>query len=278
MFDKEAVSYRVKQILTALGIKKSGFFTPFTYASSVSSKVPSYEAIEALLDGSIPNFSELLKDFGRTLPDFRIAVEQNAIPFEECGMFPKLDAMAAYHLVRESKPTRVVEIGSGASTHVLARALQDNQHGNLMCIDPKPRRSIESTGAEIHRRTLNNEDAKLIENFEPNDILFIDSSHVMLPGMDVDIQFNRMFPMLPSGSLVHVHDIFLPESYPVEWNQRMFSEQNALIGWILSGFFEVVFPSYYVATRLEPEIREVLQDLAPKSPKQNAGSIWLKRA
>ncbi|MDQ2089678.1 class I SAM-dependent methyltransferase [Marimonas arenosa] len=277
MFDRETVSYRVKQILTALGIRKSGFFTPFAYASSVSSEVPAYEAVEAFFEGSIADFKVFLESIKTTLPDFRKAVEENAIPFEECGMFPKLDSIAAYHLVRERKPTRVVEIGSGASTHVLARALNDNQHGNLLCIDPKPRRSIESTGAEVHCRTLSTEDAKLVENFEPNDVLFIDSSHVMLPGMDVDIQFNRMFPALPSGALVHVHDIFLPDSYPVEWNQRMFSEQNALIGWILSGFFEVIFPSYYVATRLEPELKEVLQDITPINPQQNAGSIWLKR-
>ncbi|MEM6902847.1 MAG: class I SAM-dependent methyltransferase [Pseudomonadota bacterium] len=287
MFNAEALSYRKASILTALGIKKSGFFTPFAYADAVSPDTQPYDAVERLLAGQSGDFEARLADFETTLPAFKQAVAHGDVPYEEGGMFPKLDALAAYHLVRQLKPNRIVEIGSGASTHIMSRALRDNgqsqlqegqlQEGQLRCIDPQPRRSIEATGAEIEYRTLAEDDAELVTDFKANDILFIDSSHVMLPGMDVDIQFNRMFPALPRGAIVHVHDIFLPDPYPASWGKRMYSEQNALIGWLVSGFFEVLFPAYYVATRLEDELHHAIGDLMPTSPSKNAGSMWLRR-
>ena len=56
------------------------------------------------------------------------------------------------------------------------------------------------------RALLNSADTALAASLEENDILFINSSHIMLPGMDVDIQFNRLFPTLRKGVIVHVHD------------------------------------------------------------------------
>lgn len=193
-------------------------------------------------------------------------------------MFPTLDAVIAYHLVRKIQPKRIVEIGSGASTHVMSRAVRDNGTGEVVCIDPQPRRSIEDTNARIHKRVLTYEDVALLDEFESDDVLFIDSSHIMLPGTDVDIQFNCMFPRLPVGAIVHVHDIFLPEGYPSGWERRNFSEQNALIGWIMSGYFDVIYPSQYVATRLEKDLQAVLGEFMPEGRKKSAGSIWLRRA
>jgi len=117
----------------------------------------------------------------------------------------------------------------------------------------------------------------LVDEFVENDVLFIDSSHIMLPGMDVDLQFNRMFPRLAPGVLVHVHDIFLPDDYPPNWRPRWYSEQNALIGWILSGYFEVVLPTYYATTRMAQDVEQALGGFAPFQRNGTAGSIWLRR-
>lgn len=181
-------------------------------------------------------------------------------------------------MIRKCHPKHVLEIGSGASTHVMETALNQNKNGTLTCIDPVPRRSISETHAKIIPRVLNYDDTNIINSFGENDVLFIDSSHIMLPGMDVDLQFNRMFPRLPHGAIVHVHDIFLPENYPLEWRCRNYSEQSALIGWIMSGFFEVLFPSFYVATRMSDELQDGLGELMPRKPERNAGSIWLRRS
>src|SRR3989337_782513 len=49
------------------------------------------------------------------------------------------------------------------------------------------------------------------------DILFIDSSHQLKPGSDVEFLLKAVLPMLPAGVRVHFHDIFLPDDYPASW-------------------------------------------------------------
>lgn len=268
---------RLAQVIAGSGSGQPGFFIQYDYTQSIEKVVPTYQEVGALFNECRGDLTTLISDFERTLPDLKRAIEEGSIPWEPEGMFPTLDVVAAYHIVRTCQPASIIEIGSGASSLVLARALADNQRGELTCIDPKPRREIEKTGARIERRVLDIDDTKFAEELGPNDILFIDSSHILLQGMDVDIQFNRMFPRLPAGAIVHVHDIFLPEGYPAGWHRRHYSEQNALIGWILSGFFEVIYPSFYVASRLEKELQGVMGDLMPARPCKDAGSIWLRR-
>ena len=52
---------------------------------------------------------------------------------------------------------------------------------------------------------------------EPNDILFIDSSHTVKFGSDVCYEILEILPNLNAGVWVHIHDIFLPNDYPSEW-------------------------------------------------------------
>lgn len=275
---KEWASQKKAIFLTGIGIQKLGFFTQYKYADSVSPTVPDYAEVEALFNSEEENFSRVLSGFSSFLPELKEKIESGSIPFESEGMFPPVDVVAAYYMIRKYQPKYVLEIGSGASTHVIATALNENQNGTLTCIDPVPRRSIAEIGAKIIPRVLNYDDLDIINDFGENDVLFIDSSHIMLPGMDVDLQFNRMFPRLPHGAIVHVHDIFLPENYPLEWRHRNYSEQSALIGWIMSGFFEVLFPSFYVTTRMKDELQDGLDELMPSKPERNAGSIWLRRS
>jgi len=275
---KEWASQKKSIFLTSTGIIKLGFFTQYKYASSISSNVPDYAEVGSLFDSKKEDFSGIISGFSALIPELKEKIASGIIPFEAEGMFPPVDVVAAYYMVRKYSPTQVLEIGSGTSTHVIATAINENQNGSLTCIDPAPRRSISETGANIIPRVLNYDDIDIINDFNENDILFIDSSHIMLPGMDVDLQFNRMFPRLPRGAIVHVHDIFLPENYPLEWHHRNYSEQSALIGWIMSGFFDVLFPSFYVATCMYEELQDGLGELMPKKPEKNAGSIWLRRS
>jgi hypothetical protein len=274
---RESFSNFRAMTLQLIGLREGGFFVPYPYMASIPKTCSPYPAMVQLLKTQEPQFARHLEHFKSFTPDFCRGIEQGVIPWEDAGMFPKLDALAAYGIVRTYKPGRIIEIGSGASSQVMAQALVDNGRGTLTCIDPAPRRSIQEIGANLIRRALKEQDIAFLNEFQAGDILFIDSSHVMLPRMDVDIQFNRMFPLLPKGAIVHVHDIFLPDDYPATWRNRNFSEQNALFGWIASGFFEVLFPSYYSATRQERELRSSLGDLLPEDLLRNAGSIWLRK-
>jgi len=257
---------------TMLGLG-GGFFTQYAYVNHLQPVTRPYPEVEALCEASA--FPELLADMRQFLPVFRGFGSSPNDPVFGRGMFPALDGMATYAAVRRFKPKRIMEIGSGDSTHFLARAVRDNGSGHITCIDPEPRRAIIDLDVDFKPRLMTADDAEIAGSLEPNDILFIDSSHIMLPGMDVDIQFNRMFPRLKRGVIVHVHDIFLPDDYPANWRHRNYTEQNALIGWLVSRYFEILWPGRYVITRHADKISAAFGDFDLGSG--TAGSLWLRK-
>jgi predicted O-methyltransferase YrrM len=253
-----------------------GFFTQYRWAGSVDPNHPPYPEVESLFEAC--PWRDHLASMASHLPAFRTFGAEPGDPRWTGGrMFDPLDGAAAYAAVMRFKPRRVIEIGSGDSTFFLSRAARDAGAGTtITCIDPAPRREIAALPVRFEHRLLSIADSALCEELEENDILFIDSSHIMLPGMDVDIEFNRMFPRLKPGVVVHVHDIFLPDAYPRDWAQRNYSEQNALIGWLLSGYFETLYPGYHVCSRHGDAVAEAFggDELFTSG---SAGSIWLRR-
>jgi hypothetical protein len=142
-------------------------------------------------------------------------------------------------MVRHWKPRRIIEIGSGYSTRVMAQALRANRErdrvtGELLTIDPHPERLPENGLRELVTvvpEPVQNLDLGLFESLGADDILFVDSSHVVSVGSDVVREYLQIFPRLTSRVLVHVHDIFLPADYPrsaVLENLWFWSEQYLL--------------------------------------------------
>ena len=84
----------------------------------------------------------------------------------------------------------------------------------LTAIDPAPRADIARTGARMIATPVPSCGMAPFAGLAAGDLLFIDSSHVLMPGSDVDFLLNQILPALPAGVLVHVHDIFLPDGYP----------------------------------------------------------------
>jgi hypothetical protein len=267
------------KLRTITGLKSEGFFIPYRYADQVARQTSLYPAILEIFRDKDPIFRAFVENILSHAAAFAAFGKDERDPTWGRTMFPPFDGAAAYALVRKVKPARIFEIGSGNSTRFLAKALRDEGSPcTFVCIDPAPRMRVEQLNVEWIPRILSEEDIGICAGFEPNDILFIDSSHIMLPGMDVDIQFNRIFPTLPAGVLVHVHDIFLPYDYPPNLKKWWFSEQNALVGWIVSGYFDVVFPSHYAQRCYADLISDRLGQPLASLFQRNAGSIWLRRA
>ncbi len=155
------------------------------------------------------------------------------------GYFESCDAEVAYCMVRHWKPRRIIEIGSGYSTRVLAQALkanleQDGIVGELITVDPYPER-LPANGlgdvVTVVPERIQRLDIQLFDSLRADDILFIDSSHVVSVGSDVVREYLQILPRLNPGVLVHVHDIFLPSDYPrtaVLENLWFWSEQYLL--------------------------------------------------
>ena len=61
---------------------------------------------------------------------------------------------------------------------------------------------------KLIREKVEHLDYSIFKNLEKNDILFIDSSHVVKVNSDVLYEFRDVLPILKSGVRVHFHDIF----------------------------------------------------------------------
>ncbi|MCW0234691.1 MAG: class I SAM-dependent methyltransferase [Ferrovibrio sp.] len=263
---------------TLFGLRRQGFFIPYRYADSVAPIQPVYAALAERFAAAEPVFLDLLRgaeDYGDAL--LAIAKEGGAAPspkFDQ-GWFPTLDAVAAYTLVRQYGPRRIVEVGSGHSTRFLARAVKDaGLPTEITAIDPQPRAAIQGLPVRFHQAIMQTADASLFAELQPGDILFIDSSHILMPGTDVDWLFNRVLPQLPHGVLIHIHDIFLPDDYPQDWAWRGYNEQQA-IGPLLTGGFQPVFSSHYALTRLVRAVSDSIVGRLPHVAEARPASLWL---
>ena len=266
-------------LATVLGLAKRGFFIPYRHAAEVQRR--GYPAIADLLGrredafaavlGVIEGYAEALEAIGPDTPPE---------PRWNQGWFPRLDAAAAYAMVRHHAPRRIVEVGSGHSTRFLARAVRD---GAIACeitaIDPQPRASIAGLPVRTIASTVQDADDAPFAALGPGDLLFIDSSHVLMPGSDVDFLLNRVLPALPAGAFVHFHDIFLPEDYPESWTWRGYNEQAAVAALIAGGeAYEIVFASHYVVTAMADRLAKTVLARLPLVEGAIENSLWLRKA
>ncbi|MCW5752917.1 MAG: class I SAM-dependent methyltransferase [Alphaproteobacteria bacterium] len=267
---------------TLLGLARRGWFIPYRYAAALPApgRVPSYDALAGRLRAAEPAMLELI-DMMDDLAAALLAIGDAPPPAPRWtqSWFPGLDAAAAYALVRSRRPALIVEVGSGHSTRFLARALADaGGEGRLLAIDPAPRAVIAGLErVEYHRNTLHAAPAELFARLAPGDMLFIDSSHVLMPGSDVDHLLNRVLPRLPSGVLVHFHDIFLPDDYPAHWAWRGYNEQQGVAPLLHGGGYEILFASHHARQRLGNRLgRSALARL--KLPEEALeSSLWLRK-
>ena len=185
--------------------------------------------------------------------------------------FPRLDAAAAYAMVRVLRPKRIVEIGSGHSTRFLARAVADGHLGTrIVAIDPEPRASLEGLKVRWLRQPVQASEPALFAGLEERDILFIDSSHQLKRGSDVEFLLQNALPRLAKGVRVHFHDIFLPDPYPLAWAWRRYNEQEA-VGLLVGNGYAMEFSSHQLRERKGVLARLPLKEGAIES------SLWLRK-
>ncbi|MEM7429292.1 MAG: class I SAM-dependent methyltransferase [Pseudomonadota bacterium] len=263
---------------TVTGQAREGFFIPYRYADGVPERVEPYAALEPAFTAARPGFEAVITEIDTLADEFR-AVDGTGSDRARWDQYwcPRLDAMAAYTMVRTKAPKRVIEVGSGHSTRFMARAVAD---GGLDCamtaIDPEPRAQIAELPITIERKTLQEVDPALFGTLEAGDFLCIDSSHILMPGSDVDLALNRILPALPSGIIVSFHDIFLPYPYPPDWNWRNYNEQNG-VGVLLQGGYEILFASHYVVREMAPSWEGTVIADIPVLEGAHECALWLRK-
>ena len=207
-------------------------------------------------------------------PDLeRIGSEPAPAPRWDQDWFPRLDAAAAYAVVRSTRPRRIVEIGSGHSTRFLARAVADGGlDTTITSIDPRPRATLEGLPLQRIPRPVQSAPLSVFEALEAGDILFIDSSHQLKPGSDLEFLFHEVLPRLAPKVRVHFHDIFLPDAYPPAWSWRRYNEQEAVAGLLADGYAQE-FSSHQVPKKALTGILARLPLVAGAIE----SSLWLRK-
>jgi len=266
--------------LATLFGRPQGFFIPHRYADQVPRSVPPYRPFEALLDRNRPAFGKMLDLMEGLSPALRaIGSEPPPAPRWEQSWFPRLDGAAAYSIVRHYRPARIVEVGSGHSTRFLARAADDEGTAvAITAIDPAPRADLGRLPVTLVPSTVQAAGTAPFAALAPGDVLFIDSSHIAMPGSDVDFLFGRVLPALPAGVLLHIHDIFLPDGYPQSWSWRGYNEQALAAALLGSGGYEPLFASHFVATRMTAELARTSVGRLPLPEGAMETSLWLRKS
>jgi predicted O-methyltransferase YrrM len=194
--------------------------------------------------------------------------------------FTSPDAEVAYALVRQLKPKRIVEVGSGNSTKLFRHAIDDGGlDTTLVSIDPWPRLAIKDIADQIIAESVEHlPPSAIADPLGRDDILFIDSSHEIKTGNDVLVLFFQIVPSLRRGVIIHVHDIFLPYDYPREWIidnlWDRFREQYIVQAILQSSKeYEVLWPGHYLQRSLPGFSGHFNESL----PRGNATSLWLRK-
>jgi len=136
--------------------------------------------------------------------------------------FASGDAEFLYQIIRHKKPKKIIEIGSGQSTKIAYLATERNKReaGNKtthICIEPYEQPWLEKLDVHVVRQCLEELDISMFQELEKDDLLFIDSSHIIRPQGEVLMEYLEIIPLLKKGVIVHVHDIFTPRDYLDSW-------------------------------------------------------------
>lgn len=204
--------------------------------------------------------------------------------YTDNDMFGISEAAALYGMIMLNKPKHIIEIGSGFSTSVM---LDTNEHCfnneiDIECIEPRPQRLKkllkESDHILIHENDLQEVPLDLFSKLGQNDILFIDSSHVIKTFSDVSYELFEILPMLSKGVYIHFHDIFWPFEYPMGWltEGRAYNEQ-----WVLRAL--LTDSTAYKVTLFGHQLQclsnaGIIANITPPLKKIYGGSsMWIKK-
>lgn len=200
------------------------------------------------------------------------------------GAFESGDAEYWYQVIRAVKPRRIIEIGSGKSTLMAIRAIKKNREEDNaykpdhVCIEPYEAPWLEQLPVSVVRKKVEELDASFFKQLQENDLLFIDSSHVIRPQGDVLFEYLEVLPVLNRGVIVHIHDIFSPRNYLRQWLQdevKLWNEQYLLEAFLSNnGCWEIIGALNYLHHNHYDKLKRVAPFLTPT---REPGSFYIRK-
>jgi predicted O-methyltransferase YrrM len=241
--------------------------------------------IDVNVEGQLAFLSELR--FARELAGFPMNGKGASEFYYNNGTFGPGDAEVLYQVVRTVKPSVLLEIGCGFSTLMAEEAIKKNRQEapgydcKHICVEPYENEWLERLGVEVIRERVEDLGPRPFDELKSGDILFIDSSHVIRPQGDVLFEYLEVLPLLASGVLVHVHDIFTPRDYPDEWvidEVRLWNEQYLLEAFLsCNNSYEILGALNFLAHNYSGELAERCPIFGAQKGLCEPGSLWLRK-
>jgi len=247
--------------------------------------IPSTRFADFGLDFNIPGQLERLKRwgqdyqhlFGTLRADPSINVEFPGENYLHNRFYPTPDAEAYAAMILDVRPARIVEVGSGFSTLVAKKSIEfGGLRTTITAIDPSPRADVSGAADRVLLSCIEDVDVHEI-GITQDDMLFIDSSHICRGRGDVPFLYCNIIPRLPSGTMVHVHDVFLPYDYPVVFLKRGYTEQYLLYSTLLhSDRYEIVFTAHYMSRTHPKDMQATFGPTVGVHNRFFGASLWFR--
>jgi len=196
------------------------------------------------------------------------------------------DAEYLYNMIRLFKPRKILEIGSGNSTLMALNAIKQNKEDDpdyvcqITCVEPYENHWLEKLDVKVLREKVENLDKELFRGLGANDILFIDSTHIIRPQGDVLFEYQEILPILRPGVIIHIHDIFTPKNYPEDWVSRrviFWNEQYLLEAFLtFNDKYKIIGALNYLKHNYFKELSDKCPVLK-NEPDREPRSFWMVR-
>lgn len=210
-------------------------------------------------------------------PDYRYYYDQ--------GFFSYADAIFLYSFLRKNHPGRIVEVGSGFSSAVILDTVEGffDQQPKITLIDPDSDRLMsllkphDQEKIKIINKKVQDAPLEIFTSLGSGDLLFIDSTHVLKCGSDVQFLLFEIIPKLSPGVFVHFHDVFLPFEYPSDWLARgIYWNEDYFLRAFLA--YNSQWSIYFFNTYVAYSFKDFLEAKMPLCLKTPGGSLYIQKS
>jgi len=230
---------------------------------------------------------KILNNFNYNYELIKFPLEKASDDLTYCynyGAFLYGDSEYLYNMIRHFKPRKMIEIGSGHSTLMAIKAIEKNKSESIdydcehICIEPYECKWLEEKGIRVIRAKVETLDLTIFKKLQENDILFIDSSHIIRPQGDVLFVYLEILPILNKGVICHFHDIFTPKDYLNEWfGEKLWNEQYLLEAFLsLNKEYRIIGATNYLSHKYPEKFASKCPIYARQLGREVA-SFWIKR-
>ena len=210
--------------------------------------------------------------------------EPNSRYYLDNPSYGHFDALMLYGMLREAKPRRIIEVGSGFSSAAMLdlneRVLGGSVHFTFIDPDMARLRPLlrpdDQARVTLIEKRVQEVPLETFASLGANDVLFIDSSHVSKIGSDVNRLYFDVLPALAPGVLIHIHDVAGNLDYPREWLEagRAWNEQYLLRAFLMNNtaYRIELFTGWLFNTR-----HAWFREKMPLCARGGGGQIWLRK-